>query len=73
VSVTQPLKAAPLAAPEKVTVRWLVDNVGLGGWAAFIGLIVALLSAAYAAGRYDTLRKLIPDITSLLSSSPPPH
>jgi hypothetical protein len=64
---------SPLAAPDKVTVRWLIDNVSLNGWGVIVGLAFALLAGGYAAGRYDTVRKLIADATALFSSSPPPH
>lgn len=62
-----------LAAPDKVTFRWLFDNVSLAGWAIIAGLMITLLSVGYAAGRYDTVRRLIADVASLFSSSPPPH
>jgi hypothetical protein len=68
-----PEAKAPLAAPDKVTVGWLIHNVSLTGWTIIGGLALGLLSVGYAAGRYDTLRKLFADIAALFSSSPPPH
>jgi hypothetical protein len=62
-----------LASPDKVTVRWLIDNVPVSGWVIVFGLIVGLFSAGYAAGQYDTLRKLVAIISALFSSSAPPH
>jgi hypothetical protein len=65
--------AVPLASPDKVTVRWLIDNVPISGWVIFGGLIVGLFSAGYAAGQYDTLRKLVAIISAIFTSSAPPH
>ncbi len=57
-SVTQP-SPRPLASPEKVTVRWLIDNVSIRGWVIAGGVAIALLSAGYTAGQYDILRRVI--------------
>jgi hypothetical protein len=64
---------APLTAPEKVTVRWLVDNVPVVLWAAFAGVLLATFSLGFTFGQFEFSRKLIAIFLGLFGASPPPH
>jgi hypothetical protein len=69
VSVTQPPKTAPLAAPEKVTVRWLLDNVPVLLWVAFGGLLFGSFSIGFALAQSEVSRKFVSFITGLFAGS----
>jgi hypothetical protein len=59
VSVTPSPKGAPLAAPEKVTARWLLDNVPIGVWAAGGGILLAAFLVGVTAAQFPLVRTLI--------------
>jgi len=66
--------AAPLTAPKKVTVRWLIDNVPVKVWFVVVGTLCAAFMLGVAAGQYGPTRTLIGNIEGLFKwSSPSAH
>jgi hypothetical protein len=65
---------APLAAPEKVTWPWIRDNVplpfALKVGAAALGVIAVAISAAYQAGKYSLIARLLGEPISTATESP---
>ena len=65
---------APLTAPEKVTVRWLIDNVPVKVWFILAVSLLTTFLVGVAAGHSEPTRALIADIEALLKwSSPSAH
>jgi hypothetical protein len=56
--LARPAKAA-LDAPEKVTARWLLDNVPIGVWAAGAGILLAAFLVGVTAAQFPLVRALI--------------
>jgi len=70
--VALPAKAH-LAAPEKVTVRWLVDNVPMLLWAGFVGLLFASFSIGFTLAQSEVSRKFVTFIVGLFGAASPPR
>jgi hypothetical protein len=69
-AATPPAQAAPLAAPDKVTLKWLSDHVPIGGWAIALGVLGTTFMAGVAAGQYESVRNAIKVVLHLFSASP---
>jgi hypothetical protein len=62
-------KEVPLSAPEKVTVRWLIDHVPVRVWIYLVTLIAATFMLGVAAEQYAPTRGWIAIVEGLAKSS----
>jgi hypothetical protein len=65
-------KEARLAAPEKVTVRWLIDNVTLGGWVIIVGILTATFMLGIAVDYFEPVRSAVGSFISHFGPPPVP-
>src|SRR5580693_6890821 len=63
----QAADVSPLAAPDKVTLKWLHDNVPVGLWWTALGVLVAAFLVGVTAGQFESVRNAIKVVFHLFS------
>jgi hypothetical protein len=53
------LAAKPLAAPDKLTIRWLIDHMPHTGWMAIGGALVATFVAGVSFGNWPSVQAIV--------------
>jgi hypothetical protein len=60
----------PLEAPEKVTIRWLIDHVGWGAWTTLGSLVLAAFLSGVYIGQVGWVRELLHALQAPVASDP---
>jgi hypothetical protein len=73
VAALPPATSGPLSAPEKVTVRWMIDHVPVPLWLTAVGIVAAAFLAGFAVGQIPAVRAVVCSVKPDACPQPAPQ